>query len=139
MKYLNLLLSVILLSLAGCMIIPIPTQEHNYCYDLWADNCESFRTRGEITKENVEFIRVGSTAKEEVLLKLGAPNVVKGNETIFEYHWLMVSGYTQWAVGLWPGLGAAGGIARFSRHVLTVEFDENNVVSRHEIRSRESG
>jgi outer membrane protein assembly factor BamE (lipoprotein component of BamABCDE complex) len=137
MKYFHLVFPIIFFPLMGCVIMPIPTQEHNFCHTAWADNCDQFKTRAEITKETLQFMRAGSTSKEEVLLKLGAPDSIGQNEAVFEYEWLMVNGYTQWAIGFWPGVGAAGGLARFSHHVLSVEFDERNVVTRYEIKSLE--
>jgi hypothetical protein len=70
-----------------------------------------------------------TTSKEEVLLKLGEPDLVLNRESIFVYRWEMVAAY--FAAGGF-GAGVAGPIQRTK--FLIIEFDDKNVVSRHEIR-----
>jgi hypothetical protein len=120
--------------LAGCIIVPIPTVDHNYCHQEWGDNCSQFRTRGEITKENLQFIVPGLTEKADVLLQLGTPNAVWRDETMFSYEWLMVGGYIFMAIGGGGAPAAIGGSAAwFNTYALVVEFDRKNRVVRFDI------
>jgi hypothetical protein len=137
MKYFQLTLTLAGLFLLGCVPIPIPTQEHNYCYVSWADNCYQFRTRGEITDKTLEFMREGSTKKEEVLLTLGAPDSAWKNEKIFAYEWLVVRGYIMLVVPAPVPTALGAQIANFRKYVLLVQFDERNLVARHEIKARD--
>ena len=122
-----------LLVLPGCVIIPVPTAEHNYCDRSVADNCDSFKTRAEITDPMLEFMRVGTTTREETLLRLGGPDSVWKNESIFAYQWLMVGGYAFLFYGA-ASPGAMGGsgasAAWFKKYVLLLDFDAANVVQR---------
>jgi hypothetical protein len=116
--------------LLGCAIIPVPTAEHNFCHVAWGDNCGAFITRGEITEETLEFMRPGTTTREETLLNLGGPDLVWRDETVFSYQWLMVGGYVFWAWSLGVGAGGGSSYAWFNSYVLLVEFDADNVVQR---------
>lgn len=102
----------------GCMIIPIPTREHTP-----AEYC----TRGEIEAEAFDFVRVGSTSREEVLLKLGEPDAVREDERRFLYRWVTVHGYLAWGTYGGGGDVAPIGVKRFD---LLIEFDDQGVVKR---------
>lgn len=108
----NLLL---LLFSAACMVIPTP--EHRLGGRVPCDD------------EKTTFIVKETTSKEEVLLKLGEPDLVLNQETIFVYRWEMVAAY--FVVGGY-GAGAMGPIQR--PHFLIIEFNGKNRVSRHEVR-----
>jgi len=69
-----------------------------------------------------------ATTKEEILLKLGEPDLVLNREKIFVYRWEMVAAY--FFVGGY-GAGAAGPIQR--SHFLIIEFDDKNIVARHDV------
>ena len=128
--------------LSGCIIIPVPTAEVNFCDRAWANNCDDFKTRGEITEPILEFMRPGTTTREETVLKLGGPDSLWHNESIFAYQWLMVGGYVFVGVGAASPAGGMGGggssAAWFNKYVLLVTFDADNVV-RHCVIKRVDG
>jgi hypothetical protein len=94
----------------------IPTPEHRIAGRVPCDD------------EKTTFMVKETTSKEEVLLKLGEPDLVMNQERIFVYRWEMVAAY--FFVGGY-GAGAAGPIPR--PHFLIIEFNDKNVVSRHEV------
>lgn len=104
---------------AGCVIIPIPTPGHVVG-----------PTRGRIEQETLESIRAGVTTREEVLLRLGEPDVVMRSERLFGYHWVTVWGYL---FVLHQG-GAVAGPVGFNRHLALIEFDEQGIVKRLEVK-----
>lgn len=107
----------------GCVVIP--TLEH-YSH--------GFDTRGSIDENILQFIRADTTTKEEILLKLGEPEFTWQDERKFLYHWTMVRGYIAWAIG--GGYTGSVGIHQIPRdYLLLVEFDENNIIKRYEIKS----
>ena len=107
-------LLLILFSYA-CMIIPTP--EHR---DHGRVPCDDEKTTS-LVKD--------TTSKEEVLLKLGEPDLVLDREKIFVYRWEMVAAY--FFVG---GYYAAAGGPIHRSHFLIIEFDDRNIVARHEVR-----
>jgi hypothetical protein len=107
----------LLLMLFSSACIVIPTPEH--------------RIQGRVPcdEEKTIFLVKDTTSKEDVLLKLGEPDLVLNREKIFVYRWEMVAAY--FAAGGF-GAGVAGPIQRTK--FLIIEFDDKNVVSRHEVR-----
>lgn len=89
---------------------------------------ETFRTRRPVAKEVVESLRVGSTRKEEVLLRLGEPDVAWKGERVFAYRWIMGRG----AIVASPS--AAQAIPK--TYLLLIEFDEDNLITRYEVKER---
>lgn len=114
MKILITLLLILFFS--ACMVIPTP--EHRIAGRVPCDD------------EKTTFIVKETTSKEEVLLKLGEPDLVLNQERIFVYRWEMVAAY--FIVGGYGG-GAAGPIQR--PHFLIIEFNDRNIVNRHEVRA----
>lgn len=110
MNKLSIAICVFLYSLCvGCVI---PTPEHTL---------KDLNTRGEIDAKATEFMRVGSTSKEEVLLKLGEPDAVWEDERNFLYLWFTARGY----------VGAGGSPMYIGKpHELLIEFDEQDVIKR---------
>jgi hypothetical protein len=106
---------VLMLFSSACIIIPTP--EHR---DHGRVPCDD---------EKTTFMVQDTTNKEEVLLKLGEPDLVLNRERIFVYRWEMVAAY--FFVGGY-GAGAGGPIQR--PHFFIIEFDHRNIVSRHEVR-----
>ncbi len=92
--------------LTGCIAIPLPFER-------------PFR------EETAQFIEVGSTTREEVILTLGKPDVVARNETLFVYAAERATGY------LWvePGRETVGR----GYWYLVIEFDQDSTVEGHEI------
>jgi len=95
----------------------IPTPEH--------------RIQGKVPcdSDKTTFMVKDTTSKEDVLLKLGEPDLVLNRERIFVYRWEMVAAY--FVVGGYGG-GAVGPIQR--TNFLIIEFNDKNTVSRHEVR-----
>jgi len=106
---------LLILFSSACMVIPTP--EHRLGGRVPCDD------------EKTTFIVKETTTREEVLLKLGEPDLVLDRERIFVYRWEMVAAY--FLVGGYGG-GTGGPIHR--PHFLTIEFDDRNVVRRHEVR-----
>ena len=102
----------------GCVMI-IPTLEH-----------VEGPTRGVIEQETLGSIRAGVTTREEVLLRLGEPDVVMRNERLFGYHWVTVWGKFFVAYG---GAGGGGPLWQ-TRYLALFEFDEKGIVKRHEVK-----
>jgi hypothetical protein len=107
---------LLILFSAACVVIPTP--EH--------------RDHGRVPcdEEKTTFMVKETTSKEEVLLKLGEPDLVLNHERIFVYRWEMVAAY--FIVGGY-GAGAIGPIQR--PHFLIIEFNDKNIISRHEVRA----
>lgn len=108
--------SLLLILFSGACVV-IPTPEHR---DHGRVPCDD---------EKTSFMVKDTTTKEEVLLKLGEPDLVLNHERIFVYRWEMVAAY--FFVGGY-GSGTGGPIQR--PHFLIIEFDDRNIVSRHEVR-----
>jgi outer membrane protein assembly factor BamE (lipoprotein component of BamABCDE complex) len=105
--------------LQGCIIIP--TTEHH---------TDESDTRDIIDEEKIAFMKTGITGKEEILLRLGEPEYMWGDEKYFVYHWRVTRGYLIWAGGY------AGGMSSLTRdYVLLVQFDQDDHLSRYEIQS----
>jgi len=125
MKNISITLCAVLSCLClGCVVIPVPTKEHTPT---------GFNTRGEIDAAAVAFIQVGSTSKEEVLLKLGEPDGVWKDERYFLYRWTSVrGGYLIW-IAADPNAGNSGiggATLERERYDLLIEFDNRGVVRR---------
>ena len=105
---------VFMLFSSACMIIPTP--EHR---DHGRVPCDD---------EKTTFLVKDTTHKQDVLLSLGEPDLVLNHERVFIYRWEMVAAY--FAVGGF-GAGAGGPIQR--PHFLIIEFDDRNIVVRHEV------
>ena len=71
-------------------------------------------------------MRASSSTKEQVLLNLGEPDRTLNNGKVFLYVWKMVVAEVVGAYG--------GGGPIPITYLLLIEFDENNVVGRSEIR-----
>ena len=107
----------LLLILFSYACVVIPTPEHR---DHGRVPCDDGKTT---------FMVKDTTNKEEVLLKLGEPDLVLDREKIFVYRWEMVAAY--FFVGAYYS-GGGGPIHR--SHFLIIEFDDRNIVARHEVR-----
>lgn len=101
----------------GCVIIPVPLAGHTGRY------------KG-IDEETVKFIQIGSTTREDVLLRLGAPD--QASEEGFEYGTEKFSWGLLWIVFIPNPAGApgtpGGGFLWGKVRPLIIEFDENSIV-----------
>ena len=118
MKKLRISICVFLSSLCvGCIMIPIPTPKHTPA---------GLYTRGAIEANALEFMRVGSTSREQVLLKLGESDAVREHERYLLYRWVTVRGYL--LVKLLES-ESTGHIGK-NTYELLIEFDDEGLVKR---------
>ncbi|MDP3420531.1 MAG: hypothetical protein Q8R61_08150 [Thiobacillus sp.] len=113
-----LLLAAITLYLYGC-VIPIPTPENKVLAGT------------PVTEEQLAFIQLGETTKENVLARLGEPQIVWEDAHIFVYEWEVRHGVLLWAVGAGYS-GAFGAIDLRERYVLIIQFDDTDRLQRFE-------
>ncbi len=114
--------ALFLLVLQGCVIIPTPG--HRLRSGL-----------GEIAKVDMEFLEVGKTTREEVLLRFGDPKYSLNNGNVFAYAWTTVRGYYAWGVGGPQGPGTGGGGTIWKTYLVLLEFDKNSRLKRFEQKS----
>jgi len=82
-----------------------------------------------MTRESEELLEVGSTNREEVLLNLGAPDIVEGDESVFKYFWSTKAGILYLFF-----LGESQAAPMSAKdHRLRIEFNENGIVKNYEI------
>jgi outer membrane protein assembly factor BamE (lipoprotein component of BamABCDE complex) len=113
-------LAVLLLLFAGCLLIPIP------------EHAREHSQREPIEEDSLQFMKVGSTTREEVLLNLGDPDLFS-RDSEFKYRWETESAFM--------GVDIAGGSGRYDfYHVyeLVVEFDDNGLVKGFEIKEEKT-
>ncbi|HSN59549.1 MAG TPA: hypothetical protein VLR49_01340 [Ferruginibacter sp.] len=98
----------------ACIIIPLPAH----------------RTEGRvfIKPEMLQFIRIDTTKREEVLLKFGDPDGVAMQQQVLIYHWTASRGI----YGIGGGYSAAIGEIKQERFFL-ISFNANNTVRKMEI------
>ena len=109
------LLILLSLSFNACVVIPIPRDSHPE------------GTRQNITQDLVDSLVPGQTTKEEVLLKLGEPDVVSKGGSRFAYHWFKIKASIFWAIGGY--YGGKGDITDIRReYIFSVTFDETGLV-----------
>jgi len=81
-------------------------------------------------------MKVGSTSREDILLRLGEPD--KYGPIWFEYRWKMVSGYGI-VIPLVPAVNLNPPDIRYlEENILHIEFDENSMVRKYEIEKKDS-
>lgn len=110
------LLLCAMISQAGC-ILPIPTQERKVL------------AGKPVTEEQLVFLSPDTTKKEEVLDRLGSPDVIWEEARLFAYNWVMRRGILLWAVGGGYS-GAAGSWDIPKRYMLLIQFDDKDRVRR---------
>ena len=105
-------LAVIILSLAGCLVVPIP----------------ALGPSAEKSKyEASQFVK-GVTSRTEVIKQLGDPKFEMLEPHIIGYPWEEIGGYLPWFV--FGGYSGAGGVAVATRpEYFFVAFDKNDYVS----------
>ncbi len=82
----------------------------------------------EIAEETLKFIKVESTTKQEVLLRLGEPLKVWRGEANFLY-----ADFTKDGIRLGPGIGVP---VSQNLYLLLIEFDDNNRVKKFEVKKK---
>ncbi len=106
---------------SGCIIVPVPGGGHT----------GEFKA---IDEETVKFIQIGTTMRDDILLRLGAPD--HASETTFTYGTMRRSGGWLWLLFIpipGPGsaglLGGSGAVESKIYRPLIIEFDENSIVT----------
>ena len=105
------------LSLAGCIVLPIPTHE------------DVVLGGKPVSEDQLAFLVPKVTTKREVVSRLGSPNVIWEDARVFAYNWEMRQGILFWAIGGYAG-GAMGAEDVPKRYVLLIRFDEQDRVER---------
>lgn len=114
------------LTLAGCIVLPIPTGE------------DKVLAGTPVADEQLAFLAPGRTTKAEVVERLGQPGVVWEDARVFVYRWDLRQGILLWAVGAHV-TGGFGKTDLPSHHQLLIQFDEDERVQRFEHQKRPSG
>jgi hypothetical protein len=84
-----------------------------------------------VTEEQLSFIVANITTRQDVIEKLGNPNVIWEDHRVFAYNWDMRQGILFWAVGAYYSGGA--GMTDIPKHyLLLIQFDEQDLVQRFE-------
>ncbi len=84
--------------------------------------------RTEMAEETLKFIKMESTTKQEVLLRLGEPLKVWRGEANFLY-----ADFTKDGIPLGPGIGVP---VSQNLYLLLIEFDDNNRVKKFEVKKK---
>ncbi len=110
---------------AGCIALPVP------------EHAADYSDRAPIGEESLEFLEVGSTKREEVVLNLGRPNYTRDNERAFVYEWDTESA---WLVTVFVPYCTTCGpkkIISYKTYELLIEFDDIGIVKGFEIKEEE--
>lgn len=106
-----ILLISLLIMAGGCIIIPIPHEAS-----------ASPVSRGIVHDHDTAFAHHGSTTREEVILRLGQPDLAWRHEQVLLYGWSESTLGVFIAVAA-PGGGAADYIEDYKPRYLIMEFD----------------
>lgn len=115
-KLVPLLFCVLILQ-SGCIFLPIPVEERKVL------------AGKPVTEEQLAFLTAGATTKNEVMTRLGTPDVIWEEARLFAYNWEMRQGILLWAVGAYYS-GAAGMSDIPKHYVLIIQFDDQDRVRR---------
>ncbi len=81
-----------------------------------------------VTEAQLSFLTPKITTMEEVVERLGNPNIIWEDARVFVYHWDMRQGILFWAVA---GQTAGAGMEDIPKHyLLLIRFDEQSRVVR---------
>lgn len=111
--------TLLILALSACIMLPIPT------YDI------KVLSGKPVTDEQLSFLKPLTTTKQDVIEKIGNPDIIWEDARIFVYPWDMRQGILFWATG-GGYTGAAGALDIPKHHVLLIQFDEQDIVQRFE-------
>ena len=115
-----LLLVLVACLLSGCIILPIPMGGNT-------------GAQKGIDEGTVSFIRLGSTNREDVVLRLGSPDDTIGGST-FIYR-IEKYGWGNFGIILLPTEAMGYGVRKLQT-ALVIEFDENSVVTAYRFEDR---
>ena len=94
----------------GCIVLPIPTPHGRVLEGT------------EVNSSDLAFLQVGSTAKEEVIRRLGTPTIVWRDENVLGYRWVRRQGALLWLIG--AGYQADWGAADITEeYAFLIKFD----------------
>ena len=108
--------------LGACIAVPIP-QDH---------------VHGRVANIDPLTIKAGETTQEDILLRMGDPDVILIDERVFAYEWDHVKWGVLWIIGTQGG--GTGGVIEVPTHeVFLVQFDRAGLVRRadHAVRPRD--
>jgi hypothetical protein len=106
-----LIFNWLILTVTGCLILPIPTPEHGGTGVL----PESDDVLNKILKP-------GQTSRADVMLQWGTPSETFKDERFIAYDWERIVGYILWVVGYING-GIGGTEELKDPHYICLEFD----------------
>jgi hypothetical protein len=111
------LLGVVLVTMAGCVVVPIPAPPRESDFIL--------------TQQAIEFLSEPGATKAEVIKRLGYPYFPAPgrNVSLQPYSWR--SGYALWAWSLGGGSGDMGAEPLERTYTLLIQYDENDTVIRY--------
>jgi hypothetical protein len=87
--------------------------------------------RFDIDYATIDSMKPGVTSKEDVVLRLGEPDLVVNSERVLGYRWQKAQAYL-FAGG--PGAGVGAPI--MTTYLLLLEFNEKDVLLRAELKSK---
>jgi len=103
--------------LTSCVVLPIPTTESKVL------------AGKPVREEQLSFLKPNITTKQDVIERLGNPNVIWEDVRVFAYNWDMRQGILFWAVGAYYSGGM--GTEDIPKHyALLIQFDEQDRVQR---------
>lgn len=101
----------------GCVLLPIPVEEGKVL------------AGKPVSEEQLAFLTPSVTMKNEVMTRLGTPDVIWEEARLFAYNWEMRQGVLLWAVG--GHYSGAAGMSDIPKHyVLIIQFDGQDRVQR---------
>ena len=115
-------LALLLFFCCGCIVVPIPTKEHQR---------DDLPGRTNITPQDIAALRAGETTREAVLLNLGNPDGVFDRERTFVYLWSNCAGYLFWAAGS-EYRAAADVVVIGKGYALIIDFDDRGMLLRQQ-------
>jgi outer membrane protein assembly factor BamE (lipoprotein component of BamABCDE complex) len=96
-------------------MLPAPTQE------------DKVLSGKPVNDEQISFLKLEITTKEEVIERLGNPNIIREDAWLFVYSWDMRQGILVWAAGAHYTGGA--GMKDIAKHyLLIIRFNEQGRV-----------
>ena len=105
-----------MLLMEGCIMVPVPTKQ---------DRALAGKP---VTEAQLSFLTPKITTMEEVVERLGNPNIIWEDARVFVYHWDMRQGILFWAVA---GQTGGAGMEDIPKHyLLLIRFDEQSRVVR---------
>ena len=111
-------LGLTVLILSGCVVVPVPELPRGYMAE----------TRTNLAPQQPQAIEAGRSARADVLLALGAPDLQGPDERWFVYFSTRHKGGVMFAVGTPFAGGLAGEIASHENRTLVVRFSDQGLV-----------